>query len=269
MVQIKKCQSKKHNGKGCDDPRCPERVSVEAALNAAVLNEDLNKFLSIREQLEENPLSGIAKIIWKKNQTQEFQNQQLLLNKNKVQNKLSRGIKSYPDLYSLRKDLNEHFYPHAQLIVEELGNDSSGFDLKGVSVDDMQVAPEYRDMGIGRYIRATILKFADEHNYVVTGIPTEGGDGSIQSHEEGFREHALAHRTRLENWYLNHGYEYNYAFDTAEAADPLTGEAYPTDPSWETKLHPAAVEYLRDSGFYIRWPNNTIPENWKADADRS
>lgn len=269
MVQIKKCQSKKHNGQGCGDPRCPEKTSVEAALSEAVQYGDLNKFLAIKEQTEENLPSGLAAVIWKKKQSEEFRNQQLLLNLGQVQYNLGTELKSYPDFISLQNGLNKQFHPHAVLSVERLGNDSSGFDLKGLSVEDMQVNPEYRNMGIGRYMRATILKFADENNYVVTGIPTDRGDGSIKSYEEGFLEHALAHRTRLENWYLNHGYEYNYAFSAAGSPDPLTGGTYPTDPSWENKLHPAAIEYLRESGFYIRWPNNKVPENWKAGARNS
>lgn len=264
MVQIKKCQSKKHNGQGCDDPRCPQRVSTAAALHDAVLSGNLNEFLAIKEKIEDAPLSGIAGIIWKKKQTQEFENEKLLLDDKKENQDM--GLESYPDFRSLQKGLNDRFRPKATLILEDLGRDTSGYNLRGISVEDMQVRPEFQGMGIGRYMRATILKFADEHNYVVTGIPTDVGDGTVRSHEEGFLEHALSHRRRLEQWYLNHGYEYNHAFSEAGKPDHLTGGNYPYDSSWKSQLHPAAIEYLSGSGFYVRWPNNEIPDNWKADA---
>jgi hypothetical protein len=55
MVQIKKCQSKKHSIGGCGAPRCPEGLSIKAALDEAVKNHDLNSFLSARAMVGATP----------------------------------------------------------------------------------------------------------------------------------------------------------------------------------------------------------------------
>jgi GNAT superfamily N-acetyltransferase len=133
----------------------------------------------------------------------------------------------------------------------------------------MRVDADVRGTGIGRHMRATILKFADEHNYVVTGTPTESGDGSLSrtdDNKDEFKAHALAHKARLEKFYLDSGYEYNYAYVPVSSKNYWTNEPYPRNEEWVQKLNPAAARFLQDSGFYVRWPNNEIPKNWKAGA---
>ena len=181
-------------------------------------------------------------------------------------------LPSFTDIGALSNHLNDLYAPEAYVSIFPIFDESEA-GLKAFSVDDMKVEEHLRGEGVGRHMRATILKFADENNYAVTGSPTMEGDGSVGILEPDFRTHALAHRTRLEKFYLDSGYEYNYAFEPAPSylfdpahlnKDELTGEDYPSNPSWKDQFNREATAMLRDSGFYVRWPNNQIPDDWKT-----
>lgn len=279
MIKIKKCRSRKHSSGGCGNPRCPEGLSIKAALEEAVQKHDLNSFLQAREMTEARPSymrteNGMRQLFMTDaDKSAVFSypaNRPNVVEQIKKIDKTS--IPSFETVDDLQNHLNDLYRPYAHVRIREETDSGrmykNSFGLKRLGVGDMQVDADVRGLGVGRHMRATILKFADEHNYAVTGTPTEGGDGTMTetdtNHEE-YKAHCLAHKARLEKFYLDSGYEYNYAC-IPFGKNFWTGEPYPENKKWEKKLHPAAASFLRNSGFFIRWPNNEVPENWKAGA---
>lgn len=257
-------------------------MSIKAAINEAVNNHDLNSFLAAREMEDARP-SYLRIDRGMMSMTMANKEKSVLFKypvsrpevREHIQSIDKTQLQSFDDVDSMESYLNDLYGPYARVnLCEYKESDNtyrdSGFDLKTLSVADMRVDADLRGLGVGRHMRATILKFADEHNYVVTGTPTESGDGTLEhtndNHEE-FKAHALAHKARLEKFYLDSGYEYNHAYiPVYPGTNYWTGEKYERDEKWEEKLHPSAARFLRESGFYIRWPNNEIPKNWKAGA---
>lgn len=279
MVSVKKCQSKKHAMGGCGSPRCPEGMSIQAALDHAVNNHDLNSFLKAKDMENVQPTflsieKGMLMMSLGDEQTGDYAQFIFPADRPEVAEHVSAIdktiIPSFDSVDDMEDYLNDTYYPYAKVSLIEYDETrsflNSGRGLRGLTVADMGVDADLRGMGVGRHMRATILKFADENNYVVTGTPTESGDGTVEKtveNQEVYKENCLAHKARLEKFYLDSGYEYNYAF-APSGKNYWTDEPYPRNDEWEKKLHPAAANLLRNSGFYIRWPNNTIPDNWKA-----
>lgn len=279
MIKMKKCRSRKHRSGGCGNPKCPEGLSIQAAMEEAVEKHDLNSFLQAREMTD-------ARLSYLKNRN--GMKQLFLSDEEKTAvfsypvsrpqavehiKKIDKtNIPSFETVAELQTHLNDLYHPYALVRIVAESNTSplsqNIFDLKLLSVGDMQVDADLRGLGVGRHMRATILKFADEHNFAVIGTPTEGGDGTMNETDENreeFKAHCLAHKARLEKFYIDSGYEYNYAF-APYGKNFWTDEPYPEDREWEKKLHPTAATFLRNSGFFIRWPNGEVPENWKAGA---
>lgn len=278
MVQVKKCRSTRHRFGGCGNPRCPEGLSIKAALEDAVKNHDLNSFLAARDLEGAKPSylsirDGMRTMyLSKDDETAQFNfpaNRPAVAEQIKSIDKTE--LKSFDTVAEMENHLNSLYRPYAYISLREYTEDKayikSGLDLKRLSVANMRVDADVRGLGVGRHMRATLMKFADEHNYVITGTPTESGDGTMEQTKDNYEEfkaHCLAHKARLEKFYLDSGYEYNYAYHPWGEGDYWTGEPFPENPDWEKKLHPKAAHFLRESGFYIRWPNNQIPDNWKA-----
>lgn len=280
MLKIKKCQSKKHNLGGCGDPRCPEGLSIKAAMDEAVDNHDLNSFLAAKDlENAKTPYLRIKHGIAEMTFSEEGKHAVFKFIANRpeavqhIQSIDKTHLPSFDSVSEMQTYLQDLYRPYAYVSLRDYTDANSwrpsGYDLKRLSVADLGVDADVRGMGVGRHIRATVLKFADEHNYVVTGTPTEAGDGTVERRSDNYEEykaHCLAHKARLEKFYLDTGYEYNYACWNYSEKDYWTGEPYPSDENWEKKLHPTAITFLRDSGSYIRWPNGEVPENWKAGA---
>lgn len=274
MVQVKKCQSKKHDFGGCGDPRCPEGMSLQVAVDDAIRNRDLNSFLVAREMQGATPVflereRGMVNLTLHANGKQAQFNYPA--NRPEVTEYINNIDKSkLPSFDNANKMiiyLNTLYDSYAGVKIYEYVDNHAGFDLRRLNVADMKVDADVRGLGVGRHMRAIIMKFADEHNYVVTGTPTSMGDGNMkrtQENEEEFKSHALAHQARLVKFYFDSGYEYNYAAATSAYVDYWTNEPFPQDVEWEKKLHPDAANFLRHSGYYIRWPNNKVPKNWET-----
>ena len=274
MVEVKKCRSKKHQIGGCGDPRCPEGLSIQTAVEEAVKNHDLSSFLNAREMQDAQPtflsirhgiinmvLSGDGKEIMFKYPAKRLAAIEAVKSIDKT------DLRSFDDPREMENYLNNLYRPYGYVRLHPVEDTESGHDLKLLYVGNMQVDADVRGLGIGRHMRAMILRFADEHNYVVTGTPTESGDETLErtgDNEEEFKAHALAHKARLVKFYLDSGYEYNYAYRPYDKKSYWTGEPHPVDEEWEKKLNSAAAEFLRESGFYVRWPNGEIPANWMA-----
>lgn len=281
MEKIKKCRSRKHNFGGCGNPRCPEGMSIKVAVETALEKHDLNSFLAAREMQDAHPASlrlqsGMMNLTLAN--TEKYAVFKYPANRPDVYEHVKNIDKTHIPSFSTMNDmedyLNDLYSPYARVdlreYVEAGSYRDSGYHLKRLSVADMRVDADLRGLGVGRHMRATVLKFADEHSYIVTGTPTESGDGTIdetRDNTEEYKAHCLAHKARLEKFYLDSGYEYNYAYHpVGDGKNFWTKEPYPRDSEWEKKLHPDAANYLREAGFYVRWPNNEIPKNWKAGA---
>lgn len=276
MVKVKKCRSRKHSFGGCGSARCPEGMSIKAALDDAVRNHDLNSFLeardieldSIRPPMLVMNRGMVDLMLTAEGKSAQFKypaNRPLAV---KAIKKIDKShLPSFDDVKSMEAYMNDLYHPYAHVSLKEYNDKNNDLDLNRLSVASMHVDADLRGVGVGRHMRAIIMKYADGHNYVVTGTPTEQGDNTISrdydNHEE-FKAHALAHKARLEKFYLDSGYEYNYAYAPKSPKDYWTGEPMPKNDEWEKKLNPAAAQFLRDSGMYIRWPNNEVPQNWEA-----
>jgi hypothetical protein len=55
MVTIKKCQSKKHSFGGCGDPRCPEGLSIQNAMEHALKDQDVMAYIEARQLKDLKP----------------------------------------------------------------------------------------------------------------------------------------------------------------------------------------------------------------------
>jgi GNAT superfamily N-acetyltransferase len=253
-------------------------MSIKAALDDAVKNHDLNSFLDARDielKTVKNPMVNLDRGMINLMMVTDGKSAQFKYPANrplavKAIKKIDKTqLQSFDSVKNMESHLNDLYRPYAYVSIKEYASDDNGLDLKRLSVANMHVDADLRSMGIGRHLRATILKFADEHNYVVTGTPTDKGDGTIDrnyDNEEEFQANALAHKARLEKFYLDFGYEYNYAYSHQTERELWSGELKPKDSEWEKKLNPSAAEFLRLSGVYVRWPNNKVPQNWSASS---
>lgn len=278
MVQIKKCRSRKHSFGGCGDPRCPEGLSVKKALDTAVQSGDLDEFFRVRDLKNVKPTiygiqDGFAKVWLRDKKTDETAYTMFVADRPEVQQAISEmdrtTIHSFDNLNDLKKYLNDEYRPYAHYDVREYVDEKTG--VTRLSVANMKVDADLRGQGIGKYFRQTLTKYADEHDCIITGTPTNSGDGSIEplaDNEEEYKAHALAHRERLIRFYLRHGYEYNYAFKPYDRVDYWTKEPYPQNAEWVDQLNEAGQQFLADSGFYIRWPNGEIPKKLRARKKR-
>lgn len=278
----KKCRSKSRNpnGGGCGDPQCPEgQQEIDSRIVTAINNSDLNSYIAAKEAQEPTPPvlkrpaglptaaieaalgtmlpvstrpKGLPTSPWGNSTSPKAF--AASVNKN--------NLPSYSDVKSMEEGLNKLYehngiaYGFVELAFVEQG------DLKIIEVEDMQVDKQVRGMGVGRHMRATIMQFADKNNCVVAGIPTSAGDGTVPKTSEEYPANQLSHRKRLEKYYLDSGYEYNHAFYLN--TDPLTHEEIEKDPEWVKQFNEEAIGFLRTSGQYVKWPNNTIPANWRA-----
>lgn len=282
MVQIKKCRSVRHHLGGCGDPRCPEGLSIKAAMKEAVDNKDVAAFLKARALLDGKPTAlfvdkGFNSLYVQNRETKEETQVRFVASRPEIAKAVNEALDrtvfpSFETIDELTSYINDAYRPYARLQVYDYEDEVKGF--KRLSVASMHVDADLRSQGIGKYMRKLLCKFADEKGYILTGTPTNSGDGSIEhtnDNEEEFKAHAIAHRNRLIKFYLDNGYEYNYAYIPVDYSrgDYWTKEPYPENQEWVDKLNPDAQKFLSQSGFYIRWPNGEIPKNMLAKKRRS
>lgn len=264
------------------DPICLEGKSIQVAKDVVVMSNNSNSFIAVRARLSLSRMKAWFRGTFSTSDRNENANEavgtpklpdaEMFTHIQIIRDIDQKDLPSFTEIGDLANHLNSLYRPYAEVVISPIvGNSEAG--LKALSVDDMQVDEGLRGLGVGRHMRATILRFSDENNYAVLGIPTSAGDGTVEFEHPAFKEHALAHRQRLEKFYLDSGYEYNYAFEPAYHSlfdpllgrtDELTGEEYPNNPEWKEQFSPEALMTLEDSGLYVRWPNSEIPKSWKA-----
>lgn len=302
MTRIRKCRSKKRNpnGGGCGDPQCPEGPKTKVAvpregalpplppkksapaspssgalprtgalpplrpkennrMEEALTNKNLDKFIQAKEAQRQA-------------QAQAQKREEEAQRRANLETQIAAIDKTHLENFSTVEDMSmklREMYPGVELALsdtDEKVNQEHG--LREICVVSIMVEePTLRNKGVGTHMRRTILKFADEHNYMVSGDPTTEGDGTIKQDQvstEEWNAHCLAHRERLIEWYMRYGYEYNHLNSYAGKNDPLRNTPFPKDEEWGKQFNPEAVKVLRKAGAYVRWPNGEVPESWKA-----
>lgn len=214
--RIKKCQSRKHKFGGYGDPKCPEGLSIKAALDTAVPNGDLDAFFSAKEQSNlkvhslystwgwgdlhvSDPKTGRGANVKVRLNRTEFVEATRAIDKTIIPsfNNLSE-FKTWVDGtygFGVYYDLREHKSGEGV----KYGKPDMGIDI--VSVAQIIVDADIQGMGISNHLKATLAKYADEHNVILSETPTNAGDGKLQEGQDGWVENALAHRARLERSY--------------------------------------------------------------------
>jgi GNAT superfamily N-acetyltransferase len=278
MVTIKKCQSKKHSFGGCGDPRCPEGLSIQNAMEHALKDQDVMAYIEARQlkDLKPNMLfidNGMAALFV--NHSGEEQTDTLRFKANRPEvleyiNSIDRTtVPSFETLKDLEKHINDTYRPYASFSLRQYDGYGPNKDITRVSVADMRVDADLRGAGLGSYFRKTLLKHADEKGYVVSGTPTNSGDGTLEHTDENHEEyvqHAINHRARLEHFYVRNGYEKNYGTLPVVHGqeDYLTKKKLETNQPWLDRFNHYGHELLFDAGSFIRWPNNQIPASLLA-----
>ncbi len=282
--RIKKCQSRKHNFGGCGDPKCPEGLSIKAALDTAVKNGDLDAFFTVKEQSNlkvsglygtwgwgdlhvSEPTTGRSANVKVKLNRSEFVEATRAIDKTIIPsfNSLSEfrawvdgtyGFGVYYDLVEYKTADNAYF-----------GRPDMGMDV--ISVAQIIVDADIQGMGISNHLKTALVKYADEHNVILSGTPTNSGDGKLQEGQEGWVENALAHRARLERSYQKFGYIKNpCASRRYNSVDYLTREKSKYDWAGSRKFTEKAEYFLREQGDWIRFPKETIPPKFLAKKPR-
>lgn len=249
---------------------------MQAALETAARDKNLNDFFAIREKHDLQPTGlyledGFARLWVKDNGEQLGKPLVFVADRPVVREAISKldrsTIPSFDTVDEMEDYINDLYLPYAHVSLRQYDNEKLG--VTRLSVADMKVDADLRGQGIGQWIRSTITKHCDEKGYIITGTPTNSGDGSMEQTDANYEEYkamALAHRQRLINFYLRNGYEYNYAVDNYDNGhgDYWTKEPFPQNQEWVDRFAPEAQRFISEAGSYIRWPNGVIPKSMLA-----
>ena len=268
MVTIRKCRSLKHRLGGCGDPKCPEGLSLKAALDEALKSNDLDAYFTAREKESLRATRLLGRDGWGTLSVEDKNGKEA-----KVRIPLARK-----DLVEQVKAIDKNIIPsfnsidefrayvekvYGKAVVYSLvqdAKDDNHYPVEVLGVSQITVAPDVRGLGISNHLKKILVKYADEHNAIITGTPTNSGDGTIIEGQEGWHDNALAHRERLIRSYKKFGYEKNPCFSFSDKTDYLTGEPHEYDREQISKFTPVAQRMLSNTGIWVRWPNGVIPK---------
>lgn len=156
-------------------------------------------------------------------------------------------------------------------VIEMSIRDHNDYDHKvpGVLLGDLYVSPALRGTGAGTYIMKTIEAYADKKGLVVDLVPTEAGDGRLESGQPGYEEAAEAHRDRLIAFYERHGFTRN-PFFFSYSDNPR----YPVHPArdrsdelaWKEEQRPLwtrkGEQVMSDYAEFVRFPKGKVPPGY-------
>jgi hypothetical protein len=276
--RIRKCQSRKHKIGGCGDPKCPEGLSIKAALTAAVPSGDLDAFFTMKEQERLRGGSLFGSWGWGKLYVTEPKSGRQAMIKVKLNRpefvEAIRSIDktntpSFENLKSLNEWVDSTYGTGVYYDLREyksnpnnkkLGIPDMGMDV--ISVAQITVDADIQGIGISNHLKRVLVRYADEHNVILSGTPTNMGDGSIEEGEDGWVENALAHRARLERSYQKNGYIRNPCVVHRPAVDYLTKKKEKYDFEGASHFPEKAQRFLYDRGDWIRFPKGKIPKRF-------
>lgn len=259
---------------GCGDPKCPEGLSIKLALENALASGDLDAYFSARElqsvkatHLRKTEGWGKLTVIDRAGRTafvkvklarKDFVDQVKAVDKTVVPSfdgydELNQYVST---LYGKSVYYNLHHYPKSDREAHER-----------ISVGQISVDADIQNLGISNHLKSILVRYADEHDVIISGTPTNKGDGTLQEGEEGWLENALAHRARLVRSYKKFGYVENVCFEWSQP-DYLTGEEQTVNWDEVNKFTLEARGSLRDAGMWVRWPNGVIPPHLLVKSKR-
>jgi len=256
---------------GCGDPRCPEGLSIKHAMDKALKDQDISTYLKVKEMSNPEAVmlmeqDGFAALRLKDAVTGGRVLVHVPLTRPDLVEQVQAVDKTVIPSFDSVEDIEAYAYAtYPEGLRYQLYEDTlNGYTSVTV---DIKVDADLRSYGIGRHLRSILMKHADENGKFLSGVPTNVGDGTIPENSdraEAKHANALSHRNRLVKFYLDTGYEYNYCYRSALSVDWLTKERFPTNSEWEAKFNEPARQFLSQTGFYVRWPNNTIPAKMLA-----
>lgn len=276
MVAVRKCQSKKHHVGGCGDPKCPEGLSLEAALQEAYRTENVNLYLKLKEM--ENP---VVRHVWRELSTGygvaliDSSNSEygleipVMLQREGLREQVAAVDKTvFPDCETI-EDLEEwcdNTYGKEVLwrLVEEDPFTDKETTVEAVSVSQVAVPADLRGLGVSSHLKKALCRFADQKGMILSGTPTNAGPGNYKRQTQNDPEWlsaAVKHRDRLEHSYQNHGYVRNPFWRSTEPnnLDYLTGQPHIYDTSKHDLFTEKAAQYLQKLGKWVRFPNQQVP----------
>jgi GNAT superfamily N-acetyltransferase len=268
---IRKCQSKKHLQGGCGDPKCPEGLSLQVALEDALANNDISAYLDAKGKLHEKP-KYVSKVNgWVEMDFGKVQGHPVLAivepNRPEVKAAIAKLDKNEILSFHTLKRLESYFdhrYGGAATVKLDIREDK-GHGWKELHVVNLNVDADLRGLGIGTQIRRTLIRHADEHGYILGGTPTSSGDGSkrrTEAYDPELDQHVAAHQERLRKFYVKHGYIRNPCTRDYQIQD--TDEAKTYRETESAKLTEDAQKWFRNrDASYIKLPNGEYPTGMK------
>jgi len=279
-MKTPKCQAKEHSGRyGCSSPRCPEGLYVQKVIGDALKNKDVSAYIEARQLQDRNKKivsieKGVATL--KIDSSDDTGKSAVYvtgpIDRDEIRAQLTAIDKSKVPSFESIHDLSEHvrslYEPYLNISVDM--NDSSPYGWKHVHVYEMDVEADLRSTGMGYHVRRMLSKFCDEHDAVLSGTPTNGGDRSYnrnyvtQVTPELHKENAIRHKKRLEGYYLRSGYMKNYAYSYADSVDYHTGLPHEQNDEWRAQFNEKGEAFIAQAGEFIRFPKGKIPNSMLA-----
>lgn len=275
VVKIIKCQSKKHMIGGCGDPRCPEGLSIKQAMEDAIQANSFNDFFTAKELQNLQPTgvysdrgwlnlwviepdtqtTAVARIRGKSEQAVQY-----------VKNIDKTIIPSFKTMENMQEYIqNLYGKEYVYYDLRKYDNENNlGYDR--ISVSQITVDAKVQGLGISNHLKEMLCKYADEHNTLLSGTPTNAGDGSIDQSSPEWRENALQHRNRLERSYQKFGYIKNVcAWSVYAQVDYITKEPIEYDYEAREQYSEQGQQVLSGAGAWVRFPNKIIPDVFLAE----
>lgn len=240
-----KCQSKhKDAAGGCGDPKCPESSGYNKALNTAVANKDLNGFLDAQNDInmKNKPEAKKRMSVFMRLKIRSHDN--ILKDINNDIDFVNNINKTYIRQFSSFSHL-DNYVKHEYKDFVSL-NVMQNYPIDRVTtLSNIFVNSSLRGKGVGKHIVSMINATADHTNQVIVLEPALDEQGRVKYVGLNDDEVTAAHtyHDKLVAYYEDLGYE------------PLI--------NYKNQINPEMYKALAYGGSMVRFPRNSIPENFK------
>ncbi len=193
MSSIPRCQSKNRKPGGCGDPRCPENIYLQNAINTAIDNGDIESFLTARElfpitiKRDSNGITDTLTVSEKQDASRKilgktFKTKKIVSKEITVPSAIAASLVDKTDqpVFPSMKAVTGYaktLYGDAIMNLNVLDN----YPVEGfVSLANIVVAPDSRGYGVGKHIIGMLNKSADLTGRVISLSPAVSDDGQLQ-----------------------------------------------------------------------------------------